>query len=184
MQNTVVELVQKAEDPSMVVGEGELFDKLRHFLRGKGLGELAMDRAISTLHLESTDMDDNVSVSTVGADVEALTEMSEPEYAKSVGSVDWPDLGEPPQAEDCRLQVTEEEAIDDGWFVVSAHKRSGFRRLHKKGKCRLQPFQDYPVHKISEAEPAASEYDAKCKMCFRAREVVGNSSSDCESVSS
>ena len=121
---------------------------------------------MSSLLLCPSEFDDNASVSTVGGDVDALTQMPEPEYELAVGSVEWPDLGDTPQAEECRLQVIEEMEISADWYVISTHKRPGFKRFHTRGNCRLVPYSYYKVRSNSKTEPAGAGYGAKCKLCF------------------
>ena len=108
----------------------------------KGLGELSVARSLATVSLKHEDRDGSGSVSTVGADVQGLAELTETEYGQAVSRVAWPEFGPPPAPEACRLQVVEEAAIAEGWHTISKDKRTGVRRLHKVGSCRVAPYKD------------------------------------------
>lgn len=149
------------------------------------MGDLALERAISTLQLKDRELDDTASVSTVGGDVDALTDMAESDFAEAVGAVEWSDLGAAPPVDACKFQVVEEVGIPSGHCIVSVVKRSGFKSLHKMGSCSVQPYKDYKVHSVSQAEHSSSDYSAKCKLCWEPRNPqLCTSSSDTGTVSS
>lgn len=183
IQHTVVELVQKSEAPAVAVGETELLDKLMVFLVDKGLGELSVQRTLATVTLRCEDKEDAESVSTVGADVQGLAELTDTEYEQAVSGVAWPDFGPTPAPEECKLQVVEVEHVEAGWHAVSRHKRSGFKRLHKVGNCRLVPYRDCLVDLVEELETRPALYDSKCKLCFNVRKQALTSDSDFSTVS-
>ena len=80
--------------------------------------------------------------------------------------------------------MVEVEHVGAGWHAISRHKRSGFKRLHKVGNCRLVPYRDCLVDLVEEQEPRPALYDSKCKLCFKTRKQDLTSDSDLSSVSS
>ena len=91
---------------------------------------------------------------------------------------------EPPTITRCTVAVRPSFALGD--LVSSWQTRTDFKRLHRFGDCPLTPGVDYLsfiVH--GPVEPAAVEYTAKCKHCFKCEQsTVFQTASDTSASSS
>ena len=60
-----------------------------------------------------------------------------------------------------------DHALPLGVFFVAEQKRSGFKRLHRLGRCSTRPQECHDARIMGEAFPSAPEFDAKCRHCFK-----------------
>ena len=54
-----------------------------------------------------------------------------------------------------------------GTLFITEQRRSGFKRLHRLGSCSTRPHECFSARLLGDEFPGASEFDAKCRHCFK-----------------
>ena len=60
-----------------------------------------------------------------------------------------------------------DHAAPVGSLFITEQQRSGFKTLHRLNGCSTRPQDCYSARLVGEDIPDASEFDAKCRHCFR-----------------